>query len=174
MCSPSWTSSHLPSPSHPSGSTQCTSPEHPATCIEPGLVICFTYGNIHVSMLFSIFLKKIFIYLTAPSLNVCLFVFRLWPTGSLVVAWELLICSLWELVLWLGVKLWLPALGVQSLSPWTIKEVPWFYFVIRSQNFKIISLEKQETGKMNLNCVPSGMTQRKMWNSRWKNPEYTI
>ena len=42
-----------PSPSHPSGSSQCTSPEHPVSCIEPGLVICFTYDNIHVSMLFS-------------------------------------------------------------------------------------------------------------------------
>ena len=41
------------SPSHPSGSSQCTSPEHPASCVEPGLVICFTYDNIHVSMLFS-------------------------------------------------------------------------------------------------------------------------
>ena len=42
-----------PSPSHPSGSSQCTSPEHPVSCIEPGLVISFTYGNIHVLVLFS-------------------------------------------------------------------------------------------------------------------------
>ena len=28
MCSPSWTALPLPSPSHPSGSSQCTSPEH--------------------------------------------------------------------------------------------------------------------------------------------------
>ena len=42
-----------PSPSHPSGSSQCTSPEHPVSCIEPGLAIYFTYGNIHVSVLFS-------------------------------------------------------------------------------------------------------------------------
>ena len=40
-------------PSHPSGSSQCTSPEHPVSCIRPGLGICFTYDNIHVSMLFS-------------------------------------------------------------------------------------------------------------------------
>ena len=49
MCSPSWTLLPLPSPSHPSGSSQCT---RPVSCIEPGLTICFTYGNIHVSMLF--------------------------------------------------------------------------------------------------------------------------
>ena len=30
-----------------------TSPEHPVSCIKPGLEICFTYDNIHVSMLFS-------------------------------------------------------------------------------------------------------------------------
>ena len=42
-----------PSPSHPSGSSQCTSPEHPVSCIEPGLAICFTYDNIHVSMPYS-------------------------------------------------------------------------------------------------------------------------
>ena len=42
-----------PSSSHPSGLSQCTSPEHPVSCIEPGLAICFIYGNIYVSMLFS-------------------------------------------------------------------------------------------------------------------------
>ena len=41
MCSPSWTPVPLPSPSHPSGSSQCTSPEHPVSCIKPGLAICF-------------------------------------------------------------------------------------------------------------------------------------
>ena len=33
--------------------TQCTSPEHPVSCIEAGLVIRFTYDNIHVSVPFS-------------------------------------------------------------------------------------------------------------------------
>ena len=42
-----------PSSSHLSGLSQCTSPEHPVSCIEPGLAIHFTYGNIHVSMPFS-------------------------------------------------------------------------------------------------------------------------
>ena len=40
-------------PHHLSGSSQCTNPEHPASWIEPGLAIYFTYVNIHVSMLFS-------------------------------------------------------------------------------------------------------------------------
>ena len=42
-----------PSPYHPSGSSQCTSPKHPVSCIEPGLAIRFIYDIIHVSMPFS-------------------------------------------------------------------------------------------------------------------------
>ena len=42
-----------PSPSPPSGSSQCTSSEHPVSCIKPGLAVCFTYDNIHISMPFS-------------------------------------------------------------------------------------------------------------------------
>ena len=52
-CSPSWTPLPPRSPYHPSGSSQCTSPEHPVSCIEPGQAICFTYDIIHVSMPFS-------------------------------------------------------------------------------------------------------------------------
>ena len=40
-------------PYHPSGSSQCTSPKHPVSCIEPGLAICFIYDIIYVSMPFS-------------------------------------------------------------------------------------------------------------------------
>ena len=45
----------LPPPSlyHPSGSSQYTSPKHPVSCIEPGLVIHLIYDIIHVSMPFS-------------------------------------------------------------------------------------------------------------------------
>ena len=53
MCSTSWTPLLPLSPSHPSGSSQCPGPEHPVSCIKPGMAICFTYGNIHVSVLFS-------------------------------------------------------------------------------------------------------------------------
>ena len=42
-----------PSPYHPSGSSQCTSPKHPVTCMEPGLATHFIYDIIHVSMPFS-------------------------------------------------------------------------------------------------------------------------
>ena len=52
-CSPSWTSLPLPSPSHSSGSSQCTSPKHPVSCIETGLAIHFLYDIMHVSMPFS-------------------------------------------------------------------------------------------------------------------------
>ena len=52
-CSPSWTPLPPPSPYHPSGSSQCTSPKHPVSCIEPGLAISFLDDTIHVSMPFS-------------------------------------------------------------------------------------------------------------------------
>ena len=45
--SPSWTPFPSPFPYHPSGSSQCTSPEHPVSCIKPGLAIRFTYDSIH-------------------------------------------------------------------------------------------------------------------------------
>ena len=52
-CSQSWTLLPPPSPYHPSGSSQCTSPKLPISCIEPGLAICFLYDIIHVLMPFS-------------------------------------------------------------------------------------------------------------------------
>ena len=52
-CSPSWTPLPPPSAYHPSGSSQCTSPKHPVSCIEPGLAVHFLYDIIHVSMPFS-------------------------------------------------------------------------------------------------------------------------
>ena len=38
---------------YPSGSSQCTSPKHPVSYIEPGLATRFIYDIIHVSMPFS-------------------------------------------------------------------------------------------------------------------------
>ena len=52
-CSPAWTLLPPPSQYHPSGSSQCTSPKHPVSCIEPGLATRFIYDIIHVSMPFS-------------------------------------------------------------------------------------------------------------------------
>ena len=42
-CSPSWTPLPPPSPYHPSGSSQFTSPKHPVSCIKLGLAISFLY-----------------------------------------------------------------------------------------------------------------------------------
>ena len=71
-CSPSWTPLPPPSPYHPSGSSQCTSPKHPVSCIEPGLAIHFLYDIIYVSMPFS----QITPPLQSPkdcSIHLCLF-----------------------------------------------------------------------------------------------------
>ena len=53
MCSPSWTLLPPPSPYHSSGSSQCTSPKHPVSCVEPGLATCFIHDILHVSMPFA-------------------------------------------------------------------------------------------------------------------------
>ena len=53
MCSPSWTLFPPPSPFYPSGLSQCTSPKHPVSCIEPGLATHFIHDILHVSMPFS-------------------------------------------------------------------------------------------------------------------------
>ena len=50
MCSPSWTLLPPPSPYHPSGSSQCTSPKNPVSCIKPGQVA--KELNINHSMVF--------------------------------------------------------------------------------------------------------------------------
>ena len=50
---PSWTPLPPPSPSHPSGSSPCTSPKHALSCIRHRLVIHFLHDSIHVSMPFS-------------------------------------------------------------------------------------------------------------------------
>ena len=53
LCSPSWTLLPPPSPYPSSGSSQCTSPKHPVSWIEPGLVTRFIHDIINVSMPFS-------------------------------------------------------------------------------------------------------------------------
>ena len=53
-------------PSHPSGSSQCTSPEHPASCIEPGLAIRFLYDIIHImrfSQIIQLWSHSLFLFL---------------------------------------------------------------------------------------------------------------
>ena len=52
-CSQSRTLLPSPSPYHPSGSSQCTSPKHPVSRIEPGLATRFIYDIIHISVPFS-------------------------------------------------------------------------------------------------------------------------
>ena len=53
MCRPILNPNPLPSPSHSSGLSQCPGFECPISCIKLALVICFTYGNMHASVLFS-------------------------------------------------------------------------------------------------------------------------
>ena len=49
----SWSPLPSPSPYHLSGSSQCTSPKHPVSCIKHRLAIHFLHDRVHVSMPFS-------------------------------------------------------------------------------------------------------------------------
>ena len=53
MSSQTWTPLPLPTPYHLSGSSLCTSPKHPVSCIKHRLAIRFLHDSIHVSMPFS-------------------------------------------------------------------------------------------------------------------------
>ena len=53
MSSQSWTHLPPPTPYHLSGSSLCTSPKHPVSCIKHRLAIHFLHDSIHVSMPFS-------------------------------------------------------------------------------------------------------------------------
>ena len=66
-----------------------------------GMVPCVCLGFILTA-----FLKKIFIFLAALGLS----------------------CSMWDLVPWPGIESRPPALGAQSLSHWTTREVPFVAF----------------------------------------------
>ena len=93
LCSPSWTLLPPPSPYPPSGSSQCTSPKHPVSCIEPGLATRFLHDILHVSMsIYQIFLPSpsptefIRLFYTSVSLLLLIhrvfedikFIFKLW------------------------------------------------------------------------------------------------
>ena len=53
MSSQTWTPLPPATPYHLSGSSPCTSPKHPVSCIEHRLAIRFLHDSIHVSMTFS-------------------------------------------------------------------------------------------------------------------------
>ena len=66
-CSPSWNPLPPPSLYHPTGSSQCTSPKHPVSCIKPGLAISVLY-HVHlawnVPMVSPISLKRSLVFTT--------------------------------------------------------------------------------------------------------------
>ena len=63
------------------------------------------------STMFDFLRKYLFVYLAVPGLN----------CGT-----QTLSCSMWDIVPWQRIELGPPALGMQSLSHWTTREVPMF------------------------------------------------
>ena len=75
--SPSWTAPPPPpSPCHPSGSSQGTSPEHPASCLEPGPLLFVSHlEKCLFSSLVHFFIGS-FIFLELSCMN-CLYIFEI-------------------------------------------------------------------------------------------------
>ena len=69
---PSWTHLPPPSPYHSSGSSQCSSPKPPVSCIQPGLVIHFEYDIIHVLMPFSQIILPSLSHTVQNTIHLCL------------------------------------------------------------------------------------------------------
>ena len=84
MCSPSWTLLPPPSPFHPSGSSQCTSPKHPVSCIEPGLATCFIHDILHVLIIFN-FLFWFYLILNKTDKIILIFLLKdCWLTHNII------------------------------------------------------------------------------------------
>ena len=71
-----------------------------------------------------IFKKYLDIYLTALGLTCGIQHLFLFVCFSKWNFFSFFSCSMWDLVLWPGIKLGPPALGAKSLSHWTTREVP--------------------------------------------------
>ena len=68
-CSPSWTLLPPPSPYHPSGSSQCTCPKHPVSCIE--LISKIYKQLLQLNSRKRYNLLKMLVYLVVPCLSCC-------------------------------------------------------------------------------------------------------
>ena len=81
---PSWTLFPPPFPSQPSRLSQSSSFECPTSCINLALVIYFTYGNTHVSMLFSRIMPPSFSHRVQKSVLYICVSFAVLHIGSLL------------------------------------------------------------------------------------------
>ena len=81
MCSPSWTLLPPPSPYHPSGSSQCTSPKHPVSCIEPGLATRSIYDIMESGFLKNPFWLYFFLFFL---FQICFIFKRNWKQPSVL------------------------------------------------------------------------------------------
>ena len=95
------------------------------SCIQPGLVICFTLDSILVSMLFSQNIppspsptESEFPHLSKKSI----YFISLAALGPSCSMWPLSY-NTWDLVPWPGITPRLPALGTQNFSHWITREV---------------------------------------------------
>ena len=96
---------------------------------------------------------------------------HLWHAGSSTLhcgMWDLFSCSIWDLAPWSGIKPGRPALGAQSFSHWTTREVPKpsvvKYFIYFSS---VCWVELEFRGRKSFGpCYQGrGLSPRKMWHA---------
>ena len=127
-------------------------------------VVCTTIPCTACSSLSSFFFNISFIYFAVLT--------QLQHVRSLifVVAYGIFSCSMWDLVLWPGIKLRTPALEVQSLSHWTTRKVPDLLLWLRlNWSFYFFSFMGCAFVVMSKNSLPNPRSWRSSPNTRATN-----
>ena len=127
-------------------------------------VVCTTIPCRACSSLSSLFFNISFIYFAVLT--------QLQHVRSLifVVAYGIFSCSMWDLVLWPGIKLRTPALEVQSLSHWTTRKVPDLLLSLRlNWSFYFFSFMGYAFVVMSKNSLPNPKSWRSSPNTRATN-----
>ena len=108
------------------------------------------HSDVVVLYLKKIFFMTIFLFLLTGS--------YLWHLASSVFtaacrilggSMQTLSCSMWDLVPWLGIPPRPPALGMQSLSHWTTREVLWFFIFTSVVIQSVQSISRVQLDPMN-------------------------
>ena len=130
------------------------------SCIQPGLVICFTLDNIHVSMLFSWNIPPLPSPTESKSLHPRIletkakkefvFLIFIWLHHVLAVAYKIFSWGMWDPGPWPGREPRPPALGMYSLNHCTTREVPgriflWTYKADNKVDMRRLRFENSET-----------------------------
>ena len=116
MSSQTWNSLPPHTSYHLSGSSPCTSPKHPVSCIEHRLAIRFLHDSIHVSMPFS--------QIIPPSPKGQIYLYYFYDHSFYFFPWLMLLCGCFFFFFFF--KLF--KIGKSSISPLIFIFITYYYF----------------------------------------------